>query len=80
MTDGVRRLSRSAFPASSPAASRRSTSSSAPSSPRCRTGAVSYLYYADRIYELPLAIVGIAIGVVLLPDVARQLRADNTQP
>ncbi len=40
-------------------------------------GAVSQLYYADRIYELPLAIVGIAIGVVLLPDVARQLRAGN---
>lgn len=41
-------------------------------------GAVSQLYYADRLYELPLAIVGIAVGVVLLPDVARQLRAGNT--
>lgn len=41
-------------------------------------GAVSHLYYADRVYELPLAIVGIAVGVVLLPDVARQLRAGNT--
>ncbi|HSR80173.1 MAG TPA: murein biosynthesis integral membrane protein MurJ [Hyphomicrobiaceae bacterium] len=40
-------------------------------------GAVSHLYYADRIYELPLAIVGIAVGVVLLPDVARLLRAGN---
>lgn len=40
-------------------------------------GAVSQLYYADRLYELPLAIVGIAVGVVLLPDVARQLRAGN---
>lgn len=40
-------------------------------------GAVSQLYYADRLYELPLAIVGIAIGVVLLPDVSRQLRAGN---
>jgi putative peptidoglycan lipid II flippase len=40
-------------------------------------GAVSHLYYADRVYELPLAIVGIAIGVVLLPDVARHLRAGN---
>jgi putative peptidoglycan lipid II flippase len=40
-------------------------------------GAVSQLYYADRLYELPLAIVGIAIGVVLLPDLARQLRAGN---
>ena len=40
-------------------------------------GAVSHLYYADRVYELPLAIVGIAIGVVLLPDVSRHLRAGN---
>jgi len=38
-------------------------------------GAVSYLYYADRLYQLPLGIVGIAIGVVLLPELARQLRA-----
>jgi putative peptidoglycan lipid II flippase len=42
-----------------------------------QNGAVSYLYYADRIYELPLAIVGIAIGIVLLPSVARHLRAEN---
>ncbi len=40
-------------------------------------GAVSQLYYADRLYELPLAIVGIAVGVVLLPDVSRHLRAGN---
>lgn len=40
-------------------------------------GAVSHLYYADRIYELPLAIVGIAIGVVLLPEMSRHLRAGN---
>lgn len=39
--------------------------------------AVSYLYYADRLYQLPLGIVGIAVGVVLLPDVARQLKAGN---
>lgn len=38
-------------------------------------GAVSYLYYADRVYQLPLGIVGIAIGVVLLPDLTRQLRS-----
>jgi len=44
-----------------------------------QAGAVSHLYYADRLYELPLAIVGIAIGVVLLPDVSRQLRAGNLQ-
>ncbi|MCB1546630.1 MAG: murein biosynthesis integral membrane protein MurJ [Hyphomicrobiaceae bacterium] len=42
-------------------------------------GAVSHLYYADRIYELPLALVGIAIGVVLLPDLSRHLRAGNRE-
>lgn len=42
-----------------------------------QAGAVSHLYYADRIYELPLAIVGIAVGVVLLPEVSRHLRAGN---
>lgn len=38
------------------------------------TGSVSYLYYADRIYELPLAVIGIAIGTALLPMLARQVR------
>lgn len=37
--------------------------------------AVSYLYYADRVYQLPLGVVGVAIGVVLLPDMSRKLRA-----
>ena len=42
-----------------------------------QAGAVSYIYYADRLYQLPLGIVGIAIGVVLLPDLSRNLRAGN---
>lgn len=37
--------------------------------------AMSYLYYADRLYQLPLGIIGIAIGVVLLPELARHLKA-----
>ncbi|MGE0845286.1 MAG: murein biosynthesis integral membrane protein MurJ [Flavobacteriaceae bacterium] len=41
-------------------------------------GAVSFLYYADRLYQLPLGIVGVAIGVVLLPDISRRLRAGDT--
>ncbi|PTW63235.1 putative peptidoglycan lipid II flippase [Breoghania corrubedonensis] len=44
-----------------------------------QAGAVSYLYYADRIYQLPLGIVGIAIGVVLLPDLSRLLRSGNSR-
>jgi putative peptidoglycan lipid II flippase len=50
-----------------------------------KAGAVSWLYYADRLYQLPLGIVGIAISVVLLPDLSRALGAgrqdlvDHTQ-
>ncbi len=43
-----------------------------------QAGAISVLYYADRIYQLPLGIIGIAVGVVLLPELARLLRAGNT--
>jgi putative peptidoglycan lipid II flippase len=39
--------------------------------------AVSYLYYADRLYQLPLGVIGVAIGVVLLPDLSRKLRSGN---
>lgn len=42
-----------------------------------QAGAVSYLYYADRLYQLPLGIVGVAIGVVLLPDLSRRLAAND---
>ena len=42
-----------------------------------QASAVSYLYYADRLYQLPLGIVGIAIGVVLLPELSKQVRAGN---
>ncbi len=41
--------------------------------------AVAYLYYADRLYQLPLGVIGVAIGVVLLPDLSRKLRAGNEQ-
>ena len=37
--------------------------------------AVSYLYYADRLYQLPLALIGSAIGVALLPNLTRYLRS-----
>jgi putative peptidoglycan lipid II flippase len=38
-------------------------------------GSVSYLYYADRINELPLGVIGIAIGTALLPLMSRHIRA-----
>lgn len=39
--------------------------------------AVAYLYYADRLYQLPLGVIGVAIGVVLLPTLSRRLRAGD---
>ena len=38
-------------------------------------GAASILYYADRIYQLPLALFGIALSVVLLPELTRRLQS-----
>ena len=38
-------------------------------------GAVSYLNYADRVNQLPLGVVGIAIGTALLPLLSRQLKS-----
>ena len=38
------------------------------------TGAVSYLYSADRLDQLPLAVVGIAVGTAILPSLSRQVR------
>ena len=35
-------------------------------------GAVAFLYYADRLYQLPLGVIGVAIGVVLLPNLSRR--------
>ena len=41
-------------------------------------GGIAWLYYADRLYQLPLGVVAIAIGIVLLPDLSRKLQADDT--
>ncbi len=38
-------------------------------------GAIAWLSYADRLYQLPLGVVGIAVGIVLLPDLSRRLAA-----
>ncbi len=40
-------------------------------------GAIAWLSYADRLYQLPLGVVGIAIGIVLLPDISRRLKAND---
>ncbi|VBB68945.1 Proposed peptidoglycan lipid II flippase MurJ [invertebrate metagenome] len=42
-------------------------------------GAVSFLYYADRISQLPLGVVGVAVGTALLPLLARQIGAGHAE-
>ncbi|MBQ0820195.1 murein biosynthesis integral membrane protein MurJ [Microvirga sp. HBU67558] len=41
------------------------------------TGSVSSLYYADRLYQLPLGVIGIAAGTVLLPEMSRRIAAGD---
>ncbi|MCW8835301.1 MAG: murein biosynthesis integral membrane protein MurJ [Rhodospirillales bacterium] len=38
-------------------------------------GSISFLFYADRVNQLPLGVVGVAVGTALLPLLSRQLRA-----
>ena len=42
-----------------------------------QASAVSYLYYADRIYQINLAIAGIAIGIVILPNLSKYVKVKN---
>ncbi len=42
-----------------------------------KEGAIAALQYADRIYQLPLGVVGVAVGVVLLPELSRALKAGH---
>ncbi len=43
------------------------------------TGAISWLYYANRLQQLPLGVVGAAISVALLPILSKYLKADDLQ-
>jgi putative peptidoglycan lipid II flippase len=41
------------------------------------TGGPSSIYYADRIYQLPIGVLGVAAGTVLLPEMSRRLAAGD---
>ena len=43
------------------------------------TGAISYLYYADRVGQLPLGVIGIAIATALLPILSRHAKAGRLE-
>ena len=42
-----------------------------------QSGAVSYLYYADRVYQINLAVAGIAVGTVSLPALSKAFKKKN---
>ena len=42
-------------------------------------GAVSWLYGADRLYQLPLGVVGIAVGIVLLPELSKRIQSGDKE-
>lgn len=41
------------------------------------SGSISYLFYADRVNQLPLGVVGVAVGTALLPMLSRHVRAGD---
>jgi putative peptidoglycan lipid II flippase len=43
------------------------------------TGAISYLFYADRLNQLPLGVIGIAVSTALLPELSKHIKADNPE-
>lgn len=43
------------------------------------SGSISYLFYADRLVQLPLGVVGVAVGTALLPLLSRQLKSGDAQ-
>ncbi len=42
-------------------------------------GSISYLYYANRLFQLPLALFAIALSVALFPSIARAIKNDNQE-
>jgi len=42
-------------------------------------GGISFIYASERVYQLPLGMIGISLGVVLLPEVTRQLRGGDPE-
>lgn len=43
------------------------------------TGGVSSIYYAERLYQIPIGVIGIAAGTVLLPEMSRFFAAGNAR-
>ncbi|MGI6856734.1 murein biosynthesis integral membrane protein MurJ [Mesorhizobium sp. 1B3] len=79
LTDNVKRLLVLAFPAAITGGITQINQLIGTAIASGRDSAVSSLAYADRVYQLPLGVVGIAVAIVLLPELSRALKAGNAQ-
>ncbi|MDX1576184.1 MAG: murein biosynthesis integral membrane protein MurJ, partial [Kiloniellales bacterium] len=79
LTPGVRRLLRLMVPGVLSAGAMQVNLLVATIIASFQAGAVSYLYFADRIYQLPLGLIGIGLGIVLLPDLTRKIRGADEE-
>ena len=44
-----------------------------------QTGSISWLYYSDRMVELPIGVFGVALSTVILPDLSREYAKGSTE-
>lgn len=77
ITPGVRRVMALAIPGTIAASGTQINILVSQSLASFEVGAKTWLYYADRLYQLPLGIVGVAVGVAILPRLSRAARADD---
>lgn len=77
MTPGVKRLFQLGLPGAAAAGITQINLMVSHNIATTQANAPSWLNYADRLYQLPLGMIGIAMGIALLPSLARALRAGD---
>ncbi|MBS7696964.1 MULTISPECIES: murein biosynthesis integral membrane protein MurJ [unclassified Chelatococcus] len=77
LTPDIRRLARRVLPATAASGATQLAVVVATAVASQEASAVSWLYYADRVAQLPLSLIGVAVGTVLLSEVAARLAAGD---
>ncbi len=78
LTPGVKRVAALAIPGTIAASGMQINIMVSQALASFETGAKTWLYSADRLYQLPLGLVGVAVGIAILPRLARAARAEDT--
>jgi len=79
MTPGVKRLFQLGLPGAAAAGITQINLMVSHNIATTQANAPSWLNYADRLYQLPLGMIGIALGIALLPALSRALRAGDNE-